>query len=159
MSYSLAIVDGDLGKRGSQLALVFGVNKLKQDVNCWLLEQYGGDRFHVNMGSILQEFIGGIVNGSTRVEIQAEILRVLQNYQSLQVKRFKENPQKLSPSELLVSVDDIVVSVDYDTVRADLKLRNGSDESTNIRVDAGVAWRSPKAIQRLARVPAMRPGT
>ena len=42
MSYSLAIADGDLAKRGSQMALVFGVNKLKQDMNCWLLEQYGG---------------------------------------------------------------------------------------------------------------------
>ena len=137
MSYSLAIVDGDLAKRGSQLALVFGVNKLKQDMNCWLLEQYGTDRFHTNMGSILQEFIGGVVSGSTSVEVEAEILRVLENYQAMQVKRFRENPQKLSPSELLVSVDSVDVTVDYSVVRATVRVRNGSNEATTINVASG----------------------
>ena len=137
MSYSLAIADGDLVKKGSQLSLVFGVNKLNQDVNCWLLEQYGTDRFHVNMGSILQEFIGGVVSGSASVEVQSEILRVLQNYQAVQVKRFRENPQKLSPSELLVSIDDVSVSIDYSVVRATVKLRNGSNEATTISVASG----------------------
>ena len=137
MSYSLAIADGDLAKRGSQMALVFGVNKLKQDMNCWLLEQYGGDRFHVNMGSVLQEFIGSVVSSSTRVEIEAEIIRVLENYQALQVKRFKENPQKFSPSELLVSVDSVDVTVDYSTVRATVRVRNGSNEATTITVASG----------------------
>ena len=134
MSYSLAIADGDLVQRGSQLGLVFGVDKLKQDVYLWLTERYGGDRFHVNMGSILQDFIGGIANETARVEIQAEIFRVLQNYQAMQLKRFKENPENLSASELLVSVDDILAGLDYDTVRVAIRLRNGSSQSTTIKV-------------------------
>lgn len=146
MSYSLAIADGDLAKRGSHMALVFGVNKLKQDLNCWLLEQYGADRFHTNMGSILQEFIGGVVSSSTRVEVESEILRVLENYQATQVKRFKENPQKFSPSELLVSIDAVDVSVDYTTVRATVRVRNGSNESTTIKVASGQSgMRAPTA--------------
>ena len=143
MSYSLAIVDGDLAKRGSHLSLVFGVDKLEQDVNCWLLEQFGGDRFHVNMGSILQEFIGSVVSGSTRVEVQSEIYRVLQNYQAMQLRRFKENPQKLSLSELLVSIDDVVITVSYDAVWASLKIRNGSNEATTINVAAGRGFVGP----------------
>ncbi len=134
MSYSLAISNGDLVQQGSRLGLVYGVDKLRQDINCWLLERYGGDRFHVNMGSILQEFIGGIISESSRAEVQAEIFRVLQNYQSMQLKRFKENPQQLSASELLVSVDDIATSVGYDTIWASVKLRNGSNQSTTIKV-------------------------
>lgn len=150
MSYSLAIVDGDLAKRGSQMALVFGINKLKQDINCWLLEQYGGDRFHSNMGSVLQEFIGSVVSGSTPVEVEAEILRVLENYQATQVKRFKENPQKFSPSELLVSVDAVTVTVDYSVVRATIKIRNGSNQVTKINVASG---------QTEMRNPTFRPRT
>ena len=150
MSYSLAIADGDLAKRGSQMALVFGVNKLKQDMNCWLLEQYGGDRFHVNMGSVLQDFIGGVVSGSTRAEVEAEIMRVLENYQAMQVRRFKENPQKFSPSELLVSVDSVDVTVDYSVVRATVRVRNGSNEATTINVASG---------QTDMRNPAFRPRT
>ena len=77
MSYSFRIADGDLVALGNQLDLVFGVDKLKQDIDLWMRERYGGDRFHVTMGSVLQEFIGDIVSGATRAKIHAEVLRVL----------------------------------------------------------------------------------
>lgn len=134
MSYSLAIKDGDLVQSGSSLGLVFGVDKLRQDIQLWLMERYGGDRFHVNMGSILQEFIGGIANESARVEVQGEVLRVLQNYQAVQLRRFKNNPQSLSASEMLVSIDDIAASIKYDAVNVAIKLRNGSNQATTIKV-------------------------
>lgn len=137
MSYSLAIADGDLVQKGSSLGLVFGVEKLRQDVECWLNERYGGDRFHVNMGSILQEFIGLIMEPSTRAEVQAEVLRVLQNYQAMQLKRLKENPEQLSASELLVSIDDILSAVNYDTVAVRVKLRNAANQTTTIKIASG----------------------
>jgi hypothetical protein len=134
VSYSLAVRDGDLVQTGSQLSLVFGVDKLRQDIQLWLTERYGGDRFHVNTGSILQEFIGGVASESTRVEVQGEVLRVLQNYQALQLRKFKNDPQSLSASELLVSIDDIITAVQYDTVNVSVKLRNGSQQSATIKV-------------------------
>lgn len=138
MSYSLAIADGDLVQKGSQLGLVHGVEKLRQDIYLWIMERYGADRFHVNMGSILQEFIGSIATESTRSEVHAEIFRVLQNYQALQLRRFKENPELLSASELLVSVDEIITRMNYDTVQVGIKLRNGSDQATTINVVQGI---------------------
>lgn len=134
MSYSLAIADGDLARNGSRLGIVYGVDKLKQDINLWLTERYGGDRFHVNMGSILQDFIGGVASSSTRAEIHAEVLRVLQNYQRLQLRRFQEQPQLMSASELLVSIEDLRVLVSYDTVTVTARLRNGSQQATTITV-------------------------
>ncbi|AON96899.1 baseplate protein [Mycobacterium phage Tonenili] len=134
MSYSLALEDGDLVQRGSQLAIVQGRDKLEQDINLWLLERWGSDRFHLNMGSILQEFIGGIAEPSTRAEVHAEVFRVLQNYQALQLRRFREDPQSLSASELLVSVDEITTQMTYDTVRVTIKLRNGVNQSSTISV-------------------------
>ena len=107
MSYSLAVANGDLVQKGDQLDLVFGVNKLEQDIYLWIMERYGIDRFHVTMGSVLQDFIGGIVSDSVRAQIQAEVLRVLQNYQAIQLRTLKENPRSLSTSELLISIDDI----------------------------------------------------
>ena len=139
MSYSLAIANGDLVQQGSSLGVVFGVDKMRQDVQCWLMERYGGDRFHVNMGSILQEFIGSILNNSTRTEVQSEVLRVLQNYQAMQLKRLKENPEQLSASELLVSVDEILTAVSYDTVAVRVKLRNAAKQSTTIKIASGQA--------------------
>lgn len=139
MSYSLAVADGDLVQQGSQLGLVYGIDKLRQDVGLWLTETYGSDRFHVNMGSILQDFIGGIVSEATRAEVHAEVFRVLQNYQSLQLRRFRENPEKLSASELLVSVDKIFTAVQYDTVNVAVRLLNGSQEATTIKITSGQA--------------------
>ena len=134
MSFSLAIVNGDLAQKGSVMDLVYGVDKLNQDLYLHLMESFGGDRFHVNMGSILQEFIGGVVSDSTRAEVQSEVLRVLQNYQALQMRKIKEDPQNMSASELLVSVDDIRATVSYDTVTVAMKLRNGLGESTTIKL-------------------------
>lgn len=134
MSYSLAIADGDLVQQGSQIGLVFGINKLKQDINLCLMEHYGVDRFHVNMGSILQDFIGSIASKSSLAEVRAEVLRVLQNYQTMQLRRFKENPELFSASELLVSVDGITTSLSYDTVDIMVKLRNGSGRKLSIKV-------------------------
>ena len=134
MSYSLAIADGDLVQKGSQLDLVFGVDKLRQDIYLWIMERYGGDRFHVNMGSILQEFIGSIATESSRAEVHAEVFRVLQNYQALQLRKFKEHPELLSASELLVSVDEISTQMSYDTINVGIKLRNGSEQATTIKV-------------------------
>ncbi|ACH62136.1 hypothetical protein MYRNA_135 [Mycobacterium phage Myrna] len=138
MSFSLALADGDLVQKGDQLDLVFGVDKLNQDVYLWLMERYGGDRFHVTMGSILQEFIGGIVSGSTRAEVESEVLRVLQNYQAVQLRGIKENPQLYSTSELLVSIDDIQARMNYDTVNVTARLRNGSGNTATIRVASSI---------------------
>lgn len=134
MSYSLAVENGDLVQRGSQLDLVFGVDKLRQDLYLWIMERYGADRFHVNMGSILQEFIGSIATESTRSEVHAEIFRILQNYQALQLRRFKEHPELLSTSELLVSVDQIQTQMNYDTVNVAIRVRNGTEQSSTIKV-------------------------
>ena len=132
MSFSLKIVDGDLVQEGSTLGVVFGTAKLKQDIDHWLRERYGGDRFHTNLGSILQDFIGGVVSLSTRQEIQDEVLRVLQNYQEMQRRLLKTDPQLLSYSEMLMSIDSIKTYVNYDSVTVQIRVRNGVNESETI---------------------------
>lgn len=138
MSYSLRVVGGDLCRRGSQLDIVYGLDKLLQDIDLWLRERYGGDRFHLNMGSILQDFIGGVVSDSTNAEVQAEVLRVLQNYQAVQLRRLREKPQSLSPSEMLVSIDDVSTRTNYDSVQVAVRLRNGSNVSSAVKVGVGL---------------------
>ena len=137
MSYSLAITDGDLSLQGDSLDLVFGVDKLKQDLDCWIKERYGGDRFHLNFGSILQDFIGGVISESTRAEVQSEVLRVLQNYQSVQHRQLTEDPALLSASEMLIAIADIKTVINYDSVTVAVKVINGSDQLTTVVASAG----------------------
>lgn len=128
-SYSLAIVDGDLVQEGSSLAIISGIDKLKQDLQIWVTERFGGDRFHPDMGSILQSMIGGRVNATTQYRISTELARVLDNYQKMQNVALKANPSLYSAAELLYAVDDISVDISYDTVKATVKIRSAANQA------------------------------
>lgn len=122
MTYSLAVVDGDLAQQGSSLAIVYGVNKLRQDLTLWMTERRGIDRFHPTMGTILPDFVGSLIVESTKTLIQGEILRVLQGYQAYRLYEFKRAPQNFSYSEMLYSINAIDVALSFDTVYASIKV-------------------------------------
>lgn len=138
MSFSLGIVDGDLDLRGSSIAIVHGAEKLKQDVSIWLRERYGSDRFHTNYGSVLDSFIGSVISDYTKSEVQSEVLRVLQNYQSVQLRRLKENPQLLSAAEIMASIDSIDVTINYDMVNVVIRFTTASNTSGSLSVGASI---------------------
>lgn len=117
---------------GSTLEIVTGFDKLLQDLDCWLKERYGGDRFHTLMGSTLQDYIGGVNTTAILREIHDEVLRVLLNYQDMQVRILTANPQSLTRAEMLISIESIDVSADYDAVYVKIQIRNGADQSQTI---------------------------
>lgn len=138
MSYSLAIANGDLVQSGSELKIVHGIDKLKQDLQLWVLERFGGDRFHPDMGSILQDMIGGVVGPTTQHRITKELERVLDNYQRVQFKAFKEDPRSFSDTELLYSIDDISVQVGFDSVTAMVRVRSAAGGTDAITFTQGL---------------------
>lgn len=116
------------------MAIVYGIDKLKQDLCLWVTERYGIDRFHPKLGSVLPDYIGSLITDSTRSQIQSEMLRLLQNYQAVQLQGLKEAPQRYSYSELLYSIDAINVAISYDTVSATVEVRNADRQSSRIAV-------------------------
>lgn len=126
MSFSFGVKNRDIALKGSQVNIVYGVAKLEQDIGIWLKERYKSDRFHMTYGSVLDNFIGSIIDDNTTEIVRSEILRVLRNYQSLQLRRLKENPQLLQADEILVEVQDINVRVSYDSVIASIKFLTGN---------------------------------
>lgn len=125
MSYSLAVVNGDLAMAGGQLQIVHGVAKLKQEIDLWVRERYGIDRFHTTFGSTLENYIGQVVTDDTQAEIAYELTRVLRNLQAVTLRALKENPQKYSLSELPMDILSVNAKVTYDTVYASLTVVNG----------------------------------
>ncbi|QDH91759.1 baseplate assembly protein, lysozyme domain [Mycobacterium phage Phrappuccino] len=138
MSFSLKVSGGDLVQEGSSLAIVSGIEKLKQDLQLWVLEQWGGDRFHPDMGSILQDMIGGVINATTSQRVTAELERVLDNFQRVQKASLLANPQLYSAAELLMSIDDIVVTLSYDTVVAVVKVTSAASQSASLTFTKGL---------------------
>lgn len=139
MSLSLKVVNGDLSITAGKFDVVQGMDKLKQDLTLWLTERYRDDRFHPGYGSILDGYIGGVINAQdTIVRVQSETLRVLSNYQQIQLARFREVPSKFQPSELLQSVNGVNVSLSYDKVVVLVRITTAARTTTSLSVGFGV---------------------
>lgn len=139
MSLSFKVVNGDLSITAGSFDLVDGSDKLTQDLSAWLTERYRDDRFHPTYGSILDGYIGGVINPEdTVVRVQSETLRVLSNYQQIQMAAFRKNPGKFQSSELLQSVDGVDVSLSYDNVIVLVRITTAATTTLSISVDFGV---------------------
>jgi phage baseplate assembly protein W len=124
LTYSLAVANGDLVLTGNELKIVTGRDKLIQDLTLWLLVRWGSSVAHPAFGSALQSFIGGVVNSATQANVYNEVIRVLTNYQTMILQLFKTNPQLYTLAELPASVDDVNVSISYDTVYLSVQVSN-----------------------------------
>ena len=138
MSFSLKVEDKDIALRGSQLAITHGSDKLRQDLSLWLTERFRSDRFHVSYGSILDNFIGQTMEYETTVLVESEVMRVLQNYQSLQYRRMMEDSSKMSPSEILVSVLSVRARVLYDAVLVTIRFTTAARQGEQLTVGASL---------------------
>lgn len=136
MTFSLALNDGDLIQQGGHLGLVYGPEKLKQDIMLWVTERYGIDRFHPAMGSRLQDYIGDVIGYTTHSKIYAEVLRVLSNYQKVQYLGLRQNPARYSLSELLWSINDVAVAVNFDAVQISADVSNAESLPINTTISA-----------------------
>lgn len=134
MSYSFSVREQDIELKGSNVGIVYGRNKLIQDLTLWLTERYRSDRFHSNYGSTLDGFIGDIADPTAAHEVEAEVQRVLQNYQMVQYRKMREEPTTLSPEEILLDVEDVRAKIDYDSVVVVVSIVTGSRARGNFRV-------------------------
>lgn len=137
MSFSLQVANGDLALSGSQMGIVYGSDKLKQDLTLWLAERYGIDKSHPTMGSYFQNYIGSVINTTTQAMVYNEAIRVLNNYQAVQGQSFTQSPQLFSLSELLYAINGVNVSISYDTVTTAVSVANAQGRTTNITVTQG----------------------
>lgn len=139
MSFSLQIYGGDLVQTGSQLGIVSGAGKLRQDMTLWLSERYAIDPLNPSYGSLLPDYIGGMITLSTQAMVYNEVMRVLENFQSMQFQLFKKTPQLFSMSELLWEILNVQVAISYDTISVGVSVANGQSNGISITVNQGVS--------------------
>jgi hypothetical protein len=137
VSISLKVANGDLSVRAGRLEVVSGAEKLKQDLTLWLTEKFEDDRFHKTYGSILDNYIGGVITEDVVAKVRSETLRVLANYQQLQIQHFRDDPSKYSPQELLQNVNGVDISVSYDKVVVIVRITTAARVSATVNVPIG----------------------
>lgn len=134
MSFTISIEEGDIELKGNTFAIVTGTKKLEQELEVWLKERFGSDRFHTNYGSTLDYYVGSVMSRTAVFEIESEVGRVLRNYQALQHRKFQSNPQSLDPSEILAEVNSVVAKPDYDRVEVTINFTTYRGSASNISI-------------------------
>jgi hypothetical protein len=137
VSFTISIKDGDIELKGNTFAIVTGTKKLEQEMEVWLKERFGSDRFHTNYGSTLDHYIGSVMSDSAVYEIESEVGRVLRNYQALQHRKFQGDPQSLDPSEILAEINSVVARPNYDRVDVTVHFSTYRGTTSTISVNIG----------------------
>lgn len=149
MSWSLRLRHGDLAVENNQLEAVTAEHKLIQDLRCAILERMGTDPSHPGFGSIID---GGRRNGReiesvigrtdwpyVRLEIEADLRRIVSEYQSRQLARAKSdsltyNKTTLTTGEVLIGISELQVRRSLDAVFIGVRLRTAAGRTISITV-------------------------
>ena len=119
---TFALVHGDLMVDSSgQLLTYSGVDRIRQDLQLALSEEYGANHFHPKWGSIVKSYIGNPITPNLQQLVQAEVNRVVQNYITLQQASVLRNTTYdiagvFDTSDVVQSVGPLNVSTSYDTI-------------------------------------------
>lgn len=134
---SLALVAGDLSVGAGGYKLVTGSERIRQDLALALGEDVGNDRFHPDWGSVLINFIGQPLDGSTQFNVRSEVARVIQQYIDAQSQNIVQtgldrNRQVVNTGDIVIGVSSISAEVLYDTIKIIANLQTLSGKTIAI---------------------------
>jgi hypothetical protein len=154
MSKSFRVFNGDIqiGPKRA-LDLVEGGDKLRQDLELWVLERVGIDPSTPSFGSKLDggrvngveipSVIGQIISDQLLGEIRSEVISLIQRYQSMQYDKLRSETiqyrgkNTLSEDEIVSSIDKVNVTTAGTTVvvQAIINTLNGNQVRLTIPID------------------------
>ena len=135
---TLQIQNGDiLLDSGGKLQFIQGTSKLVQDLTLWLKEPLGVGYTTPNFGSTLTSMIGGTIGTATIVQVQAEVQRILNLYQSQQILSLKtaQNLSQLgnwNKSEIINSINSVQASQSYNSIVVNVIMTSLSNTQLSI---------------------------
>ena len=134
---TLALKNGDLVVESGGHKTVSGSTKVAQELYLSLGEPYGNDRFHRDLGSVLDDFFGQPINDMTEAMVEAEVIRVVRSYnetQRLQVleDHLESRQSRFDASDVVAEISHVDVTVDYDKILVKLALRTATGSQVAI---------------------------
>lgn len=148
MSKSLALIAGDLNVTGRHYDTVRGKAKLIQDLTCFLIERTETDPATPDFGSQFETdaYIGNVYTDILATEARADIQELLQNYQSSQLEKIKNETiqynglNTLEDGEVIESIDSVQSTFSGTTliVRVSLTVLSGETIKIDVPIDTYV---------------------
>lgn len=119
-------------------ATISGAPKIRQDLALALQEPIGNDRFHLDWGSVLPEYIGMPITDETDVLVKAEVGRVLQQYMAVQQRDILQDSTdgqktRYATSDVVQQVVEIQASVHFDTVDISVSLLTAAGKRVTVK--------------------------
>jgi phage baseplate assembly protein W len=119
---TLALANGDLVVGPNGHATITAAAKIRQDLALALIEPLGNDRFHTEWGSVLPTYIGQPVNDETDVLVRAEVARIIEQQIAIQQRDISSDSYqgataRYATADVIAGIQDIRVTLDYDTIR------------------------------------------
>jgi phage baseplate assembly protein W len=138
---TLELRDGDLVIGPSGHALVTGRAKLRQDLSLAVREPYGCDRFHPRWGSMLDSYVGGVIDEFSAAEVKSEVMRVVGNYMALQQDQVSAvNAAGRKPTfgfgEVVAGIDGVEVRQTFDRLYVRVRVRTLSGDTVAVATSA-----------------------
>lgn len=150
MSWSLRLQHGDLALSGASFGTVTNEQKLVQDLRCWVLEKMGTDSLHPGYGSLID---GGVRPDGTLVEgvigdsdvdavllsVEAELQRIVSEYQGQQLNRAKAdrfiyNKATLTTREVLLAITSVQASLSEDRLNIVLSVQTAANSNLDLTI-------------------------
>ena len=133
---TLAIAGGDLVVGPTGHKTISGAQRIRQDLALHLGEDYGSDRFHPEMGSILPDYVGEMIDPDVEQQVGAEVARVVQQYIAIQEREVLRDHlaarlSRFNASDVIVGITGIQTSVDFDSIRVNASLLTQSGETVS----------------------------
>lgn len=135
---TLALIQGDLALSSGSYLTYSGPDKIRQDLDLALNEDYGSDPFHPYWGSILNRYIGEPLTASVKQAVLTEVSRVLTNYVMVQTDLIAadgtyDNRSSFSTSDVVRSVESIDAQSVSDRILVTITLQTMSNQTITIK--------------------------
>jgi len=119
---TLALANGDLVVGPNGHATITTAPKIRQDLALALGEPLGNDRFHTEWGSVLPTYIGQPMDDETDVAVRAEVARIIEQQMAIQQRDISNDSiqgvsARYATADVIAGIQDIQVTVNYDTLR------------------------------------------
>lgn len=140
--FTLRLTDGDLSIGNDGFAKATGPDRISQDLRCALLEPLGTDRFHPGYGSMIDSFVGSVLDPGDEFQAHQEVVRVVQNYVAVQRDQLERDGlsggrSRYSTQDVVASADGITAKVNEDAVTINIPILTANGDVIYVAAEAG----------------------
>lgn len=140
---TFALNDGDLVVTSHGHETVSGAAKVKIELTLALNEVFGTDRFHPQYGSYLQSFVGQTIGPELQFAVEAEVIRVLNAYITIQKDEILRDKlynvrSRFSTADVVQAITNVETATSLDRIYIRVSLITQAQEVIDITKSVGV---------------------